>query len=395
MPVFALLSASHGTTVRRADGSYVTLPPHATIVRLDPRTLRPQPGTLGVGRFWGGAYVSPDRTQVALASQSTLRIVDLTRFRIERTISLGSPGKATVIRDVGWIAPDRLFAIVQRESLPYLRDVVSRTVVLVDPATGRILRRTPLTNKLAVAGSASAGGRYVFLLRSSSLEGSSVRLVVATRAGVRSVSVAIGKSHGALRSAELGLAPTGRTAFLFTSLGPIVSVDLRTLRVARHAVRLAPGTKPQPAAMWQLFGTTAGARTLVVGGSVASGSTLRDGGVYAVDTATWTARLLDPAAMWATYAAGVVLTYGPSGALPPKGKHGVGVGAFRLDGTRLYHVLDGESVYVASVVGDRVYAERTVIGPGRPVRQEWIAFDARTGAHLVRIARAGNMQILG
>lgn len=386
-PLYAILSSNHGTLVRLkpGTGTLVTLPPRATIVRLNPRTLRVEPGRLPIGRFWGASFLSPDKTQVALTNDGTLRIVDLTHLRVDRTASLG-PAHGTMIRDVAWVGSHRLFAMVQRQSLPYLRNVLARRLVLIDVPTGRVLRRWPLTNKLAIAGSGAAAGRYALILRNSSLKGSSVRLVVATPAGLRTATISVGKSHGAVRQTTFTIEPDGRRAFLFLSGGSIVTVDLRTLRVTRHHIR------PLTTA-WAVSGIPAGTRTLVVSGSTATGSTLLGSGVYVVDTGTWSTRLLDRNATWATYANGVVLTSGPAGAIKPWESRGFGVSAFRLDGTKLYHVLDHRSVYAVSA-GPRVLAFRP-LGRGLSNRQQWIAFDLRTGKNLVAVARTGSTTLLG
>jgi hypothetical protein len=390
-PLYAILSSNHGTPIRKPDGSYTTLPPRATIARLDPRTLRLEPGRLAVGRFSGGRAVSPDTTHVALFDHGTLRLVDLERFRIERTIRLGDdPG--TMIRDVAWVGPNRLFAIVQRQSLPYFRNVLSRRLLLIDASNGRVLRRWSLTNKLALAQLATAGGRYVFLLQDSSLKGSSIRLQVATPAGLRSVTVGVGKSHGVLRPTTLSVTPDGRRAFLLTPGSPITAVDLRSLRVTRHPLSVTKASRP--AGLAYGLGVAADNRTLLVGGGIATGSTLRAGGVYALDTRAWSARLLDPAATWAIYAQGVVVTSGPAAAITSRHDAGFGVSAYRLDGTKLYHVLGHRSVYVVSVTGGRVLAFRPLVR-GLSNRQQWIAFDLATGKHIVTVARTGNMTILG
>jgi hypothetical protein len=385
-PLYAILSSNHGKTVRTSGGSYATLPAPARIVRLDPQTLRPEQGALAIGRFGGGTFVSPDRTRAALASHGNLRLVDLRRLRIERTVTLG-PARDTMIRDVAWVGPHRLFAMVQQQSLPYFRNVLERRLVLIDVSTGRVLRRWPLTNKLALDGSGAAAGRYALVLRNSSLKGSSIRLVVATPAGLRTATIGVGKSHGAVRQTTFTIEPDGRRAFLFLSGGSIFTVDLRTLRVARH--HLAP-----LATAWAVSGIPAGKRTLVVSGSTATGSTLLGSGVYVVDTGTWSTRLLDRNATWATYANGVVLTSGPAGAIRPWQSRGYGVSAFKLDGTKLYHVLGNRAVYVVSAPGRRVLAFRP-LGRGLSNRQQWIAFDLRTGKNLVAVARTGSTTILG
>ncbi len=390
-PLYALLSSNHGTPVRKPDGSYTTQPPRATIVRLDPRTLRPEPGRLRVGRFSGGSAISPDKTHVALFDHGTLRLVDLTRFRIERTVGLGSaPG--AMIRDVAWVGPHRLFAMVQRQSLPYSRNVLVRQVVLIDAPTGRVLHRWSLTNKLALSGSAAGGGRYVFLLRDSSLKGSSVRLEVATTAGLRSVTVGVGKSHGVLRPSTLTVTPDGRRAFILTPGSPIAAVDLRSLRVTRHPLDVVKASSR--GGVSSAFGIAADNRTLLVGGGVATGSALRAAGVYVLDTRAWSARLVDPAATWAAYADGVVVTSGPAGAITSRNDRGFGISAYRIDGTQLYHVLGHRSAYVVSASGGRVLAFRPLLR-GLSNRQQWIAFDLATGKHLVTVVRIGNMAILG
>lgn len=386
-PLYAILSAYGGTPVRKPDGSYVAPPPRATIMRLDPRTLRSETGRLSIGRFSGSSALSPDRRHVALFDHGTLRLVDLRRFRIERAIGLGgAPG--TMIRDVAWIGPRRLFAMVQRQSLPYLRNVLARQVVLIDAPTGHVLRRWPLTNKLALSGSAGAGGRYVFLLRDSSQKGSSVRLEVATPAGLHSVTVAIGQSHGVLRPSTLSVTPNGRRAYLLMPGIPIAAIDLRSLRVTRHQLASSP------VGVAYGLGVTADNRTLLVGSGTTTGSALRAGGISAVDTRTWSTRLLDPAATWAVPANGVVVTSGPAAAIAGRTAAGFGVSAYRLDGTRLYHVLDHKSVYVVSVSGGRVLAFRPLLR-GLSDRQEWLAFDLATGRRLVSVVRTGNMTILG
>jgi hypothetical protein len=389
-PIYAIVSPNHGTPVRLANGSYTTLPPQASLVRVDPRTLRPLAGRLGLGRFWGGGGdTSPDgRSAVLLTGKGGLRFLDLAHFRLGPAMTLIAGGGADV-HDVRWVGNQRLVAVVQRQSLPYLSHVVSRQLVLIDAGRPAVLAHTTVTHTLADAGSAAANGRFALLLAPSSHSGRHFELLVVEPSGsVRSRWIDLGADHGAPRNPSLAIEPSGQRAFVVGSGTRIAVVDLVSMRVAYKDIRFAGARPTSSPGFVNYWATMAGPGHLAVSGNVSTPdqSLVLGSGAYLVDTHTWKSTLLDRSASSATYADGVVITSGA--AVEHEGQTvaepvGVGISAFTLTGARLYHILGRQTMLILQIVRGRVFAVRFYGGPLlNPPR---VTFDLDTGRHVGRL----------
>ena len=321
----------------------------ALLARLDPRSLQPVSRKVEVGEYHRAWSLSPDASHLALGVGGKgigIKIVDLRTMRLARKIRTGIAAEA-----LAWIGPRRLVAALQRGG-----------TVLVDPLSGRILRRwsgfsfpdasTPIRNGLVmllprlrksspglplirVAGPprlavVEAPGR----LRSVTLE--RIRLGVRVRAGVYYADRA-GLAVDFIRA----------RAYVLAADAPVATVDLRSMRVSYH--RLEPlFLRPRSRLVARERGAFAlGSRYVVVfGRDFVSGRGRKEpglapAGAAVLKPADWSWRTLDRAATGATFAANRVLAYGP-GQYPAAG---IGVRAYLLGGRRVFSLFKGKRVF--------------------------------------------------
>ncbi len=326
VPSYALLERRAGTV----------------LTRIDPRTLAVVGRPLLLSGYRYGPARSPDGTTLAIAAsdRATVDLVDLARLARVASIPLSS-GERTSVRALAWLRDGRLLAVVQRMRPPYGRYVQSRQLVVVDPLTRRVVARTPITNKLAINGVASAGNHLVLLLKPQApRKSSTMQLVVADAQGkTRTAEVEVGRYGSALRPGVLALDPSGRRAFVLVwplglDEGRAVEVDLDTLRPLTHTIRLADGTPIRPAGVASLQAVPAGEGHVAATDIIPGHDGRSAGGVFLLDTHTWVARLLDPRAHQLAYRDDHVFTFGPDN-LGSRG--GIGVTAYDLDGHRIFH----------------------------------------------------------
>jgi hypothetical protein len=360
----------------------------STLARVDPRTLRP----IGASLALRDPYVypharSPDGTKVALTTykSSLIRIADLEQMKVVRELRLPGSGEA---RSLHWVANDRLIAIAQRMSKPTRRYVRERTATTLDPGTGEIVARRPLTNKLAVSGIGVGGGRVVVLLRSSLGKGSTVELAVVDSDGrVRARAFEVGRRRGgALNRPSLAVEQSGRRAFLLVppdgrETPPLFEIDLETLSVSRRKLRVEPEGELPPAAIGGgVYVEAATDRHLVAAGAVAANTVSDPGpfpaaGVFLIDTVGWVARQLDPRALYFQLHGGNLITYGPANG--PRGlDRGAGVSVYELSGRRLAHLYANRRFSRLEFAGGYGHI---LLDPPRTKR---LVFDARAGKPL-------------
>ena len=355
-----------------------------TLFPLDPRSLAPLPGRRielagsGIPYAW-----SPDGSSLALTGENaTVRVVDRDLLSPSPPWSLAA-GERLAVRALAWLRADRIAAVVQRMSAPYSRYVVSRTLVVADPRERRVLLRRPLTSRLAVQGSASAGGRLVLLLQPSTLAGRTARVVLADARGtVRSATVEVGRFSRALAQTRLVVTPDGSRAFLFTwalgrSGGRVGIVDLATMRVSYRRLRPLPRVPLRPAAVSTIQALPLDRDTVAVAGAVATRDRDRRvpaAGVFLVDTRRWTARLVDASALLFAVHEGSLITHGFANRFGARG--GIGVNAYDATGRRLYRLY-----------GTRTFSRVRFVGryghvlPSPPQTRR-LVFDVRAGRSL-------------
>jgi hypothetical protein len=366
------------------------LKPAAILARVDPRTLKRIPGpSLQMGPA-GMLALSPSGRRLATASppNGTVGIVDLDRMRWVRRPHAGA---GSLVRVIAWPKEDRLLEVVQRMSRPYMRYVRARSLVVVDAASGRVVSRHRLTNKLGVTGAVSAGGRLVMLMQSSSFRGSTALLVVASADGaVRQVTVKVGSTHRVLRYNQLVVTPAGDRAYVVVAGGLVVDIDLDSLKASYHRV---PPPAPASGSTPVVFGPHSamlGRDIAVVG--LFGGPARPLGGTYLVDTGSWRARLLDARASFFVPGGDVLATFGPApfrpGGGPPRGR-GTGLSLFDAQGRRRYHLYGTRRLEMIELVlgyGHAFFGGRTPPNPpgGILVSPIWrdAVFDLASGRTL-------------
>jgi hypothetical protein len=234
-PVFGVLSAPTGSRSHSTSGAVVYTPPALTLVRIDPRTLRPLPGRRVVlARGYWPLVRSPDGETAAASRGASVTLVGLAPLRRLGEIRFSTDAN-TVIRILAWPRVDRLVAVTQRMSRPYWRRVVSRAVVVIDPETRRVVARRPLP-RTAIAQYATAGGRVVAVLGDSrQLRRFVTFTVIASDGSFRQRRLFVGGSSrsGPRLPTILALEPSGARAYL-------VVAGRRVLDAGRHEPRAAP-----------------------------------------------------------------------------------------------------------------------------------------------------------
>ncbi|HEX2084815.1 MAG TPA: hypothetical protein VHF89_03965 [Solirubrobacteraceae bacterium] len=313
--------------VQHADGTFDSF-----LSRFDPAKLAPQGPRAHVGEFHDAWSFSPDRRQVALGQGGQglgIHVYDLERMREVRAIRTGIAAEA-----LAWLRPRRAVALLQ-----------SAEVVAVDPTTGDVLRRRRPRGVRAVCfgGSNSAA---------ATRRGLAVLVPVAPRlllidAGGRPHAARL--PQGIWRCGGLAIDAAGDRALVVSRAALVAEVDLATMRVRAHRVRGLPRSLGSHGAAWLGDGTLLAAR----------GSS----GVWAIDTRTWTSRVLDRRAEAARPAGDVVLAYDGDRLALPRGR-GTGLAAYEPGGRRRYRVLRGRQVEDVQVAGARAYAlaEGTLYG---------------------------------
>jgi hypothetical protein len=222
----------------------------AVLARVNARTLQPAEPRLQL-RTQGAAGIalSPDGGELALVAAAPshparLAIVNLNTMQIARTLPVR---EANTIRALSWPQPDRLIELRQVMKGPYKRNVGSRTVDAIDPATGARIGASTLTNKLSIRGSVSTPAGLVLLLGSSGLHGPNVQLALATPGGrAETVQVPVGARKGVTRSAMLTASSSNGHAYVAVAGGVVFDVDLNTMSLTRHAVTPPPAATKVP-----------------------------------------------------------------------------------------------------------------------------------------------------
>lgn len=334
----------------------------ATLARLDPLSLRPVSRRVRIGEYHDNWSLSPDASHVALGRGGQgigIEIVDLEKLKLVRHVRTGIAAEA-----LGWLAPRRLVAGLQRGG-----------TVVVDPGTGRIVRRFADFSFPDV--SAQTGQGLVMLLPRLQKSGPGVPLrrvagaprlaLVDAHGRLRSVTLqrirlGVRTSHGVEYTDRAGLAvdPAHARAYVVAADAPVAEVDLHTMRVSYH--RLAqlfarPSGRGVTAvlarertALWLGRG-----RLLVAGRDLVSTRTRKEAlapaGAALVDTAAWTSRTLDRQPTSAVLAGGELLVWGPGEYPAP----GVGLRGYTLRGRRILGLFAHRRVLDVQVAGRHAY----------------------------------------
>lgn len=319
----------------------------AVLARLDPLTLRPVSRQVVVGEYHDAWSRSPDGSRIALGRGGQgigVSIADLRTMRLVRQVRTGIAAEA-----LGWLAPRRLVAALQRGG-----------TVLVDPDTGRTVRRWPSFS----FPDASAPVRHGLVMLFPRLRKAGIGVPLARVSGT--MRLAIVDAPGRLRSVVLerirlgvrvlrngfeladraGLAvdPARGRAYVFAAGAPVAEVDLRSLRVSYHRLPFLFGPRNAPARLRRALWLGQG-RVAVVGRDFVSARGEEPVGATVVDTASWSWRTLDRGASSAAYAAGRLVVNGAR----------IGVRAYALDGRRVFSLLERRRVLDVWFAAGRAY----------------------------------------
>lgn len=324
-----------------------------TIAQVDPRTLRQQPGpSLQLkGQWFGNMALSPDGTRLAIESgiqpgnrglaTQRLTLVDLTRMKLIRSVTLRS---YTQIRTLAWPRQNRLIEIEQRMSKPYQRDVRSRTALMINTVSGRIIARHALTNKLAVRTSLSTPLGAVLLLGSSSLHGTTEQLDLVSADGrLRSVTVPVGASKGTLHDSVLTVDANSSDAYVVIAGGTVFDIDLHSMMLSKHVVPAPAGSALVPPPISRLQANVFAGKIAVASlFHLPHNATTPAQGVYLIDPASWTAKVLDPTANLFETLGNRLLTYGittpPRNSNPMIFESGHGLSLYNESGKLVAHL---------------------------------------------------------
>jgi hypothetical protein len=326
-----------------------------TIAQVDPRTLHQKPGpSLQLkGQWFGNMALSPDGTQLAIEAGMTLRdrhgapevqrlmIADLSAMKLIRSVTLGS---YTQIRMLAWPEQNRLIEIEQRMSKPYQRDVRSRTALIINTASGRIVARHALTNKLAVRTSLSTPLGLVLLLGSSSLHGTTEQLDLVTADGrVRSISIPVGATKGTLHDSALSVDTSSGHAYVVIAGGTVFDIDLHSMTLTKHVVPGPTGSTLVPPPISRLQANVFAGKIAVASMfHLPNNTTTPAQGVYLIDPSSWTATVLDPTANLFETLGNRLLTYGittpPRHSNPMTFESGHGLSLYDENGKLVAHL---------------------------------------------------------
>jgi hypothetical protein len=366
------------------------------LARINPQTLGVLGRTLRFRQDFHATALSPDGTHllgVNIRSQD-LTIVDLTTMSLNRRLQLrlvAELGPDAVIRASAWPTANRVLALVQRYSKPYNRNVVSRTLVAIDPSSGGIVWRRKLTNKLALAGSRAAGDKLVLLLQPSSGRRPNVTVIVASATGRIDKSVIkVGRAGNGFNQARL-ITTSGAMsrAYVVTGGGTIYSIDLDNAHATAHHVAAPKGAPILPPAVSSLAAQPLGNKIVTEGVFTRPNGQPR-AGIYLIDPTSWTARLVERQTLRFASNGDTLVTFGPlyePGVARAQG--GGGIAIYDANGVRRYH-LYGTRKFAFVQLGPRyafalslsLPASRRppILLPGTAGRR--FAFDLATGKSL-------------
>jgi hypothetical protein len=352
------------------------------LARLDPRSLKPVSRRLEVGEYHDAWSLSPDRSQLALGMSSGgsvispsrrlrarigVMIVDLEAMKVVQEVETGIAAEA-----LGWLTPRLLVAGLLEPLVSGAGAPSQGGTVVVDPLTGKILRRWPRLS--FPQASARTRDSFVMLLPGlppDTAEGTAAPRLAVVDARGRLWSVALERIQLALRDgvqwdgAGLAVDAGQARAYVFAADAPVAEIDLRTMRVSYHrleALFRRPGelgdaeVQSDGKLSWRSRRTLwlGDGHVLVFGQDGFAAAGVQDfqaiaAGAILVDTATWSSCVLDTSAGGTAFVAERVLVYGRG---DPARR---GLRAYTVEGREAFHLFDGEQVWDIQVAAQLAY----------------------------------------
>jgi hypothetical protein len=361
--------------------------PSATLVRVEPATLRVLPGPrLDVGNHTYAWSFSADRTRLALGGDWSdrgvpeLLVVDAVGLRELERLPVAPRGW---LRGTRWLPGGRVLAVVDgwdAGTIVATVDVGRRRVAARRTLEGAPLHVVPTRDGMAILLAARdriGPARLAVVRPSGEIDVVSLERMLAgsrptgsaTRAEFRSVTPALAVDR------------VGDRAFVVGAGDSLAEVDLGTLAVTSRRVsrprsllgRLAAWLQPAAQAK-SVEGPTRHAQWLgggllaVSGGDYASVSgrpratTFRGAGVRLIDTRSWTTRSVAPGADFFRVAGGLVLGIGATWSSELVGLRPIGLSVYRLDGRKRFQLYRGTRVWLVHADARRAFIDRA--GPG-------------------------------
>jgi hypothetical protein len=396
--------------VRAPDGSRsLASPPlsgygQSRLVSLDPLTLAPVGTPVGVPPGPWVHYQSlppavalhaPDGKQLGVVMNGAVTLYALRPLQRETAVRFAPAtptrgprrpnqraGSLDPVQAAAWLAGGGIAVLIQYQASPYARRVTSRTLVIIDAGTKRVLSRTRLQLRGPIIAFASAADRIVVL---ACRDGATRLLVGDANATTSSLSTDLPCRVG---RAAVAVRTDGSEAAIVADNGSISIVDLaaRPLQLRRLPAALARKRAANTASSVTWVGTslaiTATTEATALGRRE---SYLRGRGVVLVDPQRATRRVLTPHGSRLLVAGNALIVSGYDDSRPGGTAigDGVGVTAYAPDGTRLWHA-DGARIVRPYAIGQRVYAPRMV-------KHDTVVdvFDLQTGRALAHLHQNG------
>ncbi len=363
---------------------------NSTLARLDATTLKPVPGRrVGVGRNTGAWSFSPDGHNLAIGVDRALgvRIIDVRQMRRVADVET----KNGDVLALAWLTPRRIVGLDRVGT--FVVDPVAHRLVTFRYEQGTLVGWARTRSKLIVLlGPQPSGIPVAPVTEGGTALGPTRLLVIDAQGRARSVQLDLIRSGSAFDTGApaeawvpgLAVDADGERAFVVGGGAPIAEVDLRTLEVAYHQLRepasllsrmlgwfvpaaaaKGPIAGPTREAAWLGNGVLAiaGADVHVVAQPRSVDVTTDPFGLKLVDTRDWTAHTLEAGATGFAHGSGVLLAYAGSfdEQIQPGG--GIGLIAYALDGTKLFHLFGDSPIFWAEIVASNAY----VAPNGKPV----------------------------
>jgi hypothetical protein len=336
-------------------------PPAQTFVaRLDPITLEPAGPRISVDEYHGIAAISPDGTQLAVATggpRGKIRIIDIRRMEMQHFVQVGIATEA-----LAWLRPGRVVAgMACNPANPSGRGC---GIVLVDSISGEVVRRWPETEADAWTLRFEPGDAApktvaktpfgVLLLLAHATEVTAARLLMIDHAeelqSVSLPSIRAGRNRPVVvnpppfspqSSPALAVHPAGDRAYVIGAEPTVAEIDLKSLHVREHSIEgLDRGSEVGERRAFWMDG-----RIVVHGVNLTAEPDVRlsvrtPAGVRTIDVASWRARIIDARASHATTAAGTLLVYGGESR---------GLTGYSPDGKERYRLFADDDRFIVSV----------------------------------------------